>query len=92
MIQRTYRGVSPPPSITAPLPMALDYHDEALRMASFAQSDAMRNNRIVTPSRNPARNCTPQHAALPSGGGLGSISSNERLPRAACRLRGVSEA
>ena len=66
MIQRTYRGVSPPPSITAPLPMPLDHHDEALRLASFAQSDAMRNNRIVTPSRNPARTSSP--SAIPSGG------------------------
>ena len=65
MIQRTYRGVSPPPSITAPLPMPLDYHDEALRMASFAQSDAMRNNRVVTPSRNPASTSSP--STLPSG-------------------------
>lgn len=69
MIQRTHRGVSPPPSITAPLPMPLDHHDEALRLATFVQSDAMRGNRVVTPSRNPARNCTPQHAALPSGSG-----------------------
>lgn len=67
MIQRTYRGVSPPPSITAPLPMPRDHREESLRLHTFALSDAMRNNRIVTPSRNPARNCTPQQAALPSG-------------------------
>ena len=75
MIQRTRRGVSPPPSITAPLPMPLDYHDEALRMASFAQSDAMRNNRIVTPSRNPARTSSP--SAIPSGG-LGSTFNKDQ--------------
>ena len=72
MIERTFPGVHPHPTITAPLHMPLDHHDEALRLATFVQSDAMRNNRVVTPSRNPARNCTPQHAALPSGGGLGS--------------------
>ncbi len=66
MIQRTHRGVSPPPSITAPLHLPLDYHDEALRLHTFALSDAMRNNRVVTPSRNPARTSSP--SAIPSGG------------------------
>ena len=76
MIQRTHRGVSPPPSITAPLHMPLDHHDEALRLHTFALSDAMRNNRVVTPSRNPVRTSSP--SAIPSGGPGSTQSRNQQ--------------
>lgn len=52
MIQRTYPGVSPPPAITAPLPMPLDHTDEAIRLATFRQSEETRDG-LVAPFPTP---------------------------------------
>lgn len=45
MIERTFRGVAPHPSITAPLAPVdrwIDHHDEAIRLATFRQSELTR--------------------------------------------------
>jgi hypothetical protein len=47
MIQRTYRGVIPPPVITAPIQLEADYHEEALRLATFRQSEETRGGRVA---------------------------------------------
>ena len=48
MIERTFRGVMPARSITAPVHQQRDAHDEALRLATFRQSDDTRNG-VVAP-------------------------------------------
>lgn len=53
MIERTYRGVDPQPTITAPLPLPRDGHSESVRLATFRQSFATRNG-VVAPFPLPA--------------------------------------
>lgn len=50
MIERTYRGVAPHPSITAPLAPVdrwIDHHDEAIRLATFRQSAETRDGQLA---------------------------------------------
>ena len=47
MIERTYRGVAPSPTITAPLPLPRDGHDELLRRLTFAQSRDTRDGVVA---------------------------------------------
>ena len=58
MIERTLRGVWPATTITAPLPLRRDAHDESLRLATFRQSDGTRNG-VVAPFPRPASVPTP---------------------------------
>lgn len=50
MIERTFRGVAPHPSITAPLAPVdrwIDHHDEAIRLATFRQSADTRDGQLA---------------------------------------------
>lgn len=55
MIERTYRGVDPHPTITAPCAPVdrwIDHHDEAIRLATFRQSENTRDGQLA-PFRAP---------------------------------------
>lgn len=50
MIERTHRGVAPFPTITAPLSPVdrwVDHHDEAIRLATFRQSENTRDGQLA---------------------------------------------
>lgn len=50
MIERTYKGVNPHPTITAPLAPVdrwIDHHDEDVRLATFQQSDQSRGGNVA---------------------------------------------
>ena len=67
MIQRTRRGVTPPASITAPMPaLAPDHTTEDMRLATFDQS-ARTTGGKVAPFRRPAASVPTPHSPLAAG-------------------------
>lgn len=60
MIQRQYRGVTPPASITAPLPvLAPDHTTEDMRLATFDQSARTVGGKVA-PFVSPVAAAIPQ--------------------------------
>lgn len=60
MIQRQYRGVTPPASITAPMPkLGMDHTTEADRLATFDQSARTVGGKVA-PFAAPAASAPPQ--------------------------------
>lgn len=53
MIERTYKGVNPFPTITAPPSDKCDRHEESTRLETFLISAERVNNRVVTPTGRP---------------------------------------
>ena len=47
VIEKTLPGIAPHPTITAPQRLPLDHHDEDLRLATFAQSEATRGGVVA---------------------------------------------
>lgn len=67
MIQRQYRGVTPPASITAPASaLPRDHTTEADRLATFDQS-ARTTGGKVAPFRRPAASVPTPHSPLAAG-------------------------
>lgn len=53
MIEKTMRGVAPHATITAPVHLPRDYHEESVRLATFEKSKRAVRNRIVKPTGRP---------------------------------------
>lgn len=47
MIEKCHRGVAPAPTITAPLNAGDAVNDEAVRLATFRQSEETRDGRVA---------------------------------------------
>lgn len=66
MIQRQHKGVTPPASITAPLPkLGMDHTTEADRLATFDQSARTVGGKVAP--FNPLPDVSPRPAPAPAG-------------------------